>query len=325
MVGCGLSSSLPQVAAPPRPFRFGAQVAGAPSAGAWAALARRIEGEGYATRCMPDHLDDQWSPVPALAAAAGATTTLRIGSLVLDNDFRHPVVLAKEAATLDVVSGGRLDLGLGAGWRPRDYGQSGITFDEAATRVARLGEAVAVIKGLMGRDPFSFAGRHYTVDGLIGTPAPVQRPHPPIAIGGGSSQVLGLAGREADIVDVNFDLRTGVLGPEIGPTGTAAATIRKLGWVRAAAGPRFAELELGVRVFVTAVTDRRRDVAEGIGRGFGLTPDEVLGTPHFLVGTVDEMVEDLVVRREELGLSRVVFSGGALDDVAEVVARLAGR
>jgi len=287
-------------------------------------MARRIEGEGYATLFMPDHLDDQWSPIPALAAAAAATTTLRIGSLVLDNDFRHPVVLAKEAATLDVVSDGRLDLGLGAGWQRRDYEQSGITYDDAATRVARLGEAVAVIKGLLGRERFSFAGHHYTVSGLIGTPAPVQRPNPPIAIGGGSSGVLALAGREADIVDVNFDLRAGVLGPEIGPTGTAAATIRKLGWVRAAAGPRFAGLELGVRVFLAVVTDRRAEIAEGIGRGFGLTAEEVLGTPHFLVGTVDEMVEDLVARREELGLSRVVFSGGALDDMAAVVARLAG-
>ncbi|MGI9022451.1 MAG: TIGR03621 family F420-dependent LLM class oxidoreductase [Acidimicrobiales bacterium] len=312
------------MAEPLRRFRFGAQVAGAASAGEWTATARRVEDEGYATLFMPDHLDDQWSPVPALAAAAAATTTLRIGSLVLDNDFRHPVVLAKEAATLDVVSGGRLDLGMGAGWQRRDYEQSGTGSADAAPRVERLGEAVAVVKGLFGGERFSFAGRHYMVSGLIGTPHPVQRPRPPILIGGGSPRVLALAGREADIVDVNFALRSGVVGPEIGPTGTAAATARKLGWVRAAAGSRFGDLELSVRVFVAHVTDERDEVAAGIACGFGLTPDEVLGTPHFLVGTVAQITDDLVRRREELGLSNVVFSGGALDDIAPVVACLAG-
>lgn len=313
------------MADPVRAFRFGAQMAGAASGREWAETARRLEGEGYSILFMPDHLDDQWAPVPALVAAATATTTLRLGTLVLDNDFRHPAVLAKEAATLDVLSDGRLDLGMGAGWQRRDYEQSGLPYDDAATRVERLGEAVTVLKGLLGGERFSFTGCHYTVSGLIGTPHPVQEPHPPILIGGGSPQVLALAGREADVVDVNFDLRSGVLGPEIGPTGTAAATVRKLGWIRAAAGPRFAQLELGVRVFVAAVTDQRQEVAEGIGRGFGLTAEEVLGTPHFLVGTIDQMIDDLVGRREELGLTRVVFSGGALDDMAPLVARLAAK
>ncbi len=310
--------------APRHRFRFGAQLAGAPSGAAWAGIARRVEGDGYATLFMPDHFDDQWSPMPALAAAAAATTTLRIGSLVLDNDFRHPVVVAKEAATLDVLSDGRLELGLGAGWQRRDYEQSGIGYDDPTTRVERLAEALVVVKGLLGEDRCSYTGRHYTVTDLIGTPHPVQRPHPPIIVGGGARRVLTVAGREADIIGINFDLRAGAIGPGVGATGTAAATATKLGWVRDAAGSRFGELELSVRVYVAAVTDQRAEVAAGIATGFGLTPDEVLGTPHFLVGTIDEIVDDLVRRREELGLSYVVFSGGALDDMAPVVARLAG-
>ncbi len=310
--------------APRRRFRFGAQLAGAPSGEVWAEVARRVEGDGYSTLVMPDHFDDQWAPVPALAAAAAATTTLRIGSMVLDHDYRHPVVVAKEAATLDVLSDGRLELGLGAGWQRRDYEQSGIAYDDAATRVERLAEGLVVIKGLLGDGPFSFAGRHHTVTDLIGTPHPVQRPHPPILVGGGARQILTVAGREADIVGINFDLRTGAIGPEVGASGTAAATVAKLGWIRDAAGSRFDELELSVRVYVAVVTDQRAEVAAGLAAGFGLTAEEILGTPHFLVGTTDQIVEDLVRRRDELGLSYVVFSGGALDDMAPVVARLAG-
>lgn len=287
-------------------------------------MAHRLEGDGFSTLVMPDHLDDQWAPVPALAAAAAATTTLRIGSMVLDHDFRHPVVVAKEAATLDVLSDGRLELGLGAGWQQRDYQQSGIAYDDAATRVDRLAEGLVVIKGLFGDGPFSFAGRHYTVTDLIGTPHPRQRPHPPILVGGGARRILTVAGREADIVGINFDLRAGAIGPEVGPSGTEAATLAKLGWLREAAGSRFNELELSVRVYVAVVTDQRAEVAAGLAAGFGLSTEEILGTPHFLVGTIDQMVDDLVRRREELGLSYVVFSGGAVDDMTPVVARLAG-
>jgi len=310
--------------APRHRFRFGAQLAGASCSAEWVATARRVEAAGYSTLFMPDHFDDQWAPMPALAAAAAATSTLRIGSMVLDNDFRHPVVVAKEAATLDVLSDGRLELGLGAGWQRRDYEQSGMAHDDAGTRVDRLAEALVVIKGLLGDGRFSFSGDHYTITELIGTPRPVQQPHPPIIVGGGARRVLTVAGREADIVGLNFDLRTGAIGPEVGASGTAAATATKLGWVRDAAGPRFGELELSVRVYVAAVTDDRAGVAAGIAAGFGLAPEEVLGTPHFLVGTVEQIVDDLVRRREELGVSYVVFSGGALDDMAPVVARLAG-
>jgi len=284
-----------------------------------------VEAAGYSTLLMPDHFGDQLAPLPALTAAAAATTTLRIGSLVFGNDYRHPVVLAKEAATLDVLSGGRLELGLGAGWERTDYEQSGIAFDPAPTRVSRLEESVAVMKGLLGGDgPFSFSGAHYRIDGLESTPAPVQRPHPPILIGGGGPRVLGLAGREADVVNVNFDLRAGAIGPDVGATGTVEATRQKLAWVRAAAGDRFDALELSVTVFLAAVTDQPDETAAAIARGFGLAADEVLASPHALIGPVDRIVDELVGRREELGFSYVVISGGAWQDMAPVVARLAG-
>jgi len=306
-----------------RRFRFGAQVAHA-SHGDWAATARQVEEFGYSTLLMPDHFDDQLAPVPALTAAAAATTRLRVGSLVFDNDYRHPLVLAKESATLDVLSGGRFELGLGAGWQRSDYEQSGIACDRAATRIDRLAEALAVVKGLWAGGCFSYAGRHYTITGHPGTPRPAQRPHPPILVGGGGRRVLAVAGREADIVSVNFDLRAGSVGSHIGASGTSEATAQKLCWLREAAGPRFGDLELSVTVFVAAITGARHDVAAGIGRGFGLPAEDVLGTPHFLLGTLDQMADDLVRRREELGFSYVVFSGGSWREMAPLVARLAG-
>jgi probable F420-dependent oxidoreductase len=306
-----------------RRFRFGAQVAYA-SAGNWATTARRVEELGYSTLLMPDHFDDQLAPVPALAAAAAATTTLRVGSLVFDNDYRHPLVLAKETATLDALSGGRFELGLGAGWQRSDYEQSGIPYDPAVTRVDRLAEALAVVKGLWAGGCFSHTGRHYRITNHPGTPRPVQRPRPPILLGGGSRQVLSLAGREADIVNVNFDLRSGTVGSHLGASATEAATKEKLCWVRDGAGRRFDELELGVTVYVAAVTDARDDVAAGIGRGFGLSAKDVLGTPHFLVGTLDEMADDLEHRRAELGFSYIAFSGGSWPELAPLVDRLAG-
>ncbi|MDQ2825569.1 MAG: TIGR03621 family F420-dependent LLM class oxidoreductase, partial [Actinomycetota bacterium] len=180
-----------------RRFRFGAQISFAASAGDWVAKARRIEELGFATLCVPDHFDDQLAPFPALVAAAAATSSLRVATMVLDNDYRHPLVAAKEAATVDLLSGGRLELGMGAGWLSSDYDQSGIVCDPPAVRIDRLEEALAVVKGLLGGGKFSFAGRHYTVTGHPGTPRPVQRPHPPILIGGGSRRILSLAGRDA--------------------------------------------------------------------------------------------------------------------------------
>ncbi len=307
-----------------RRFRFGAQISFATSARDWVAKARRVEELGYATLCVPDHFDDQLAPFPALVAAAAATSTLRVGTMVLDNDYRHPLVAAKEAATVDLLSGGRLELGLGAGWLTRDYEQSGIACDPAAVRIDRLEEGVAVIKGLLAGGRFSFAGSHYTVTGHPGTPRPAQRPRPPILIGGGGRRVLSLAGREADIVSVNFDLRSGSIGPQVGATATAAATAEKLRWVRDAAGDRADDIELSHTVYLSMVTDDREAAAGGLGVGLGLSAEEVLSMPNFAIGTVAEIADELERRRDELGFSYVVVGGECYEAMAPVVARLAG-
>ena len=170
-----------------RPFRFGVQLGGPADAAGWVEQARRIEDLGYSTVTMPDHFTDQLAPMPALSAAAAVTTTLRIGALVFDNDYKHPAVLAKELATQDVLSGGRVEIGLGAGWMETDYRSIGMAYDRPGVRIDRFEEGIAVIKGAMADGPFSFAGRHYTITDYDGRPKPVQRPHPPLLIGGGGA------------------------------------------------------------------------------------------------------------------------------------------
>ncbi|MDQ4068336.1 MAG: TIGR03621 family F420-dependent LLM class oxidoreductase [Actinomycetota bacterium] len=307
-----------------RRFRFGAQLSHAGSAEEWAAKARRVEELGYSTLCVPDHFDDQLAPLPALVAAAEATTTLRVGTLVLANDYRHPLLVAKEAATVDLLSGGRMELGMGAGWLASDYEQSGMACEPASVRIDRLAEALSVVKGLLVGGKFSFRGRHYTVSDHPGTPLPVQRPRPPILVGGGGPRILALAGREADIVSVNFDLRSGSIGPQVAATATAERTAEKVGWVREAGGDRFDDIELSYTAYLTMVTDDRHEVAAGLGVGFGLHADQVLAMPNFAIGTVVEIADELERRRDELGLSYVVVGGECHEAMAPVVARLAG-
>src|SRR5579872_4923511 len=279
-------------------FRFGVQEHTAASASDWRERARRAEALGYSTLYLPDHFSDQLGPIAALMAAADATTTLRVGSLVFDNDYRHPVVLAKEAATLDVLSGGRLDFGLGAGWMKSDYEKSGIPHDSAGTRIERMEEGLKIIKGLWSGKSFSFSGKHYEVKDLEGTPVPVQKPHAPILLGGGGRKMLGIAGREADIVNVNYDLREGRVNRELVRTGMAGATEEKLGWIREAAGARFDDIEMSVTIFLATVTDDRDSMAAGVAAGLGMEPSDILDMPHFLIGTIDQIADDLMDRRE---------------------------
>lgn len=307
-----------------RPFRFGVQMAKGTSFDDWVSKARKAEDLGYSVVSMPDHFGDQLAPVPALMAAALATTDLRIGTLVLDNDYRHPLVLAKEAATLDLLSGGRLELGIGAGWMQTDYDESGIACDPPGVRVDRLEEGVAVLKGLFAEGPLSFDGKHYTITGHEGTPKPVQKPHPPFLIGGGAKRVLTLAGREADIVGINFDLRSGAITADLGPNGTADLTDQKLQWVRDGAGERFDQLELTVSIFFALPTDDRKGTAEAMAGRFKISPAQALEVPHVLVGTVEQMVEDLQARRDRWRFSYIVFSGDAFESLGPVVERLAG-
>lgn len=308
----------------PRPFRFGIQASAAPSRQAWVETARKVEDLGYAALTVADHLDDQFATTPALMAAADATTTLRLGALVYANDYHHPVVLAKEAATLDLLSEGRLELGLGAGWQVEDYEQAGIPFDRPSVRIARLAEAVTVVKALLGDEPCTFAGEHYRITGMRGTPTPVQRPHPPILIGGGGRRILTLAAREADIIGLNIDMRSGHIDEHAGPTATADSTDQKLGWIRDAAGDRFGQIELQVRIHLTMLTDDRRSVAEMVGPALGLTPAQALESPHALVGTESEIIDQLLERRERFGISYIGLSVDALDAMAPIVAKLAG-
>jgi probable F420-dependent oxidoreductase len=307
-----------------RPFRFGAQVADNKPGKAWADLGRRLEDGGYSTLFVPDHFDDQVAPLPAMTWVAAATSELRVGSLVFDNDFKHPVVLAKEAATLDVLSDGRLELGVGAGWMHTDYETSGIAFDPAGVRIDKLEESVAIIKGLMTGEPFSFDGTHYTIDKLSGTPRPVQQPHPPILIGAGAKRMLSFAAREADIISVNFDLSAGAVGPDVVVTGTADLTSGKIDLIRSAAGARFDEIELSFTVFMAALHENREQLAEMVAGSFGQPPELVLESPHFLAGTEEQIIDQLQERRERFGFSYVVFAGGSHEAMLPIVGKLAG-
>ncbi|MEY2422396.1 MAG: hypothetical protein QOI95_2463 [Acidimicrobiaceae bacterium] len=312
--------------ADPRPFRFGVQCSSPPgtAGNAWAELARTCEGTGYSTLTVADHFDDQLAPIPALMAAADATTSLRVGALVLCTDFTHPVVIAKEAATIDVLSGGRFELGLGAGWMTSDYQQTGIPFDPPGRRIERMAEALTVIDQLWSDAPCTFSGQHFNVKGLDGRPKPVQRPRPPVLVGGGGKRVLSFAARSADIVGLNIDLRRGVIDEHAGPNATDDATAEKLACIREAAGDRFSQLELHVRVHLVIVTNDRWGMAAALGPAFGLAPEQALRSPHALAGSVDQIVDDLIERRERWGISYIGVGVDALHDLAPVVAKLAG-
>ena len=309
----------------PRPFRFGVQEHRAHSAAQWRDRARAIESIGFSALYLPDHFGAQPGPIAALMAAADATTTLRIGSLVLDNDYRHPVVVAKEMATLDLLSDGRLELGLGAGWMVSDYEQSGITFDSPGTRIERLGEAVQIVKRFFAGGEFSFEGKHYKINGLEGAPLPVQKPHPPILLGGGARRMLSLAAREADIVHVNYDLSEGRINRALVQTGARKRTEEKIGWIKEAAGDRLDLIELGFTIFFANITDDRGSLAEAMAPGMGFEPRDVLEMPHFLIGTVEQIEHDLRERRELYGFSHAVLPGEMADELAPIVERLAGQ
>jgi probable F420-dependent oxidoreductase len=257
-------------------------------------------------------------------SAADATSKLRVGSLVFDNDYRHPVVLAKEAATLDLLSDGRLDFGLGAGWKATDYEQTGIPFDPPGTRIERMAEALQIIKRFFTGGSVSFTGKYYKIAGVEAVPSAVQKPHPPIVLGGGGRRMLSLAAREADIVSINYKLSEGRINRKLISTGLAGATDEKLGWIREAAADRLSEIELSVSIFVANVTDDRDAFAAAMASASGSEPRAVLETPHFLIGTVEQMIENLQARRERYGISYVIVPGEVAESLAPIVERLTG-
>ena len=304
-----------------RPFRFGIQLHTAPDGKAWAELARKAEDLGYSTLFLPDHFGDQLAPVPAMMAAADATTSLRVGALVFDNDYKHPVVLAKELATIDVLSNGRVEVGLGAGWMNTDYEQSGIPMDAPGVRVSRMEEGIAVLKGCFGAGPFSFEGQHYSITDYDGLPKPVQSP-PPFLIGGGAKRVLSIAAREADIVGINPSIHSGQVDAAAAQNGAAEATDQKVAWVKEAAGDRYDDLELNMLQFAGILTDDAKGTAEMMAPLFGLPPEALATYPHVCIGTVDQIVESLQQRRERWDASYFVFQGDTLEAMAPVVAAL---
>jgi probable F420-dependent oxidoreductase len=290
---------------------------------AWLTTLRRVEDAGYSTFLVLDHFVRRLDPIAALGAAATATETLRLGSMVMDNDFRHPAVLAKAMATIDVLSAGRLEIGIGAGWLREEYEQTGIPFDTHAGRIERMVEAVHLMKRVFVEDSVTFAGEYYTTRNLVMPPKPVQQPWPPIVIGGGSKRILTVAGQEADIVG----LTTRALpdGSKDNADMTATSATRKVSWVREAAGDRFDDLELTIMVSDVVVTDDRHAAADRLAAGLGVSGSDVLESPHLLIGTIDEMVETLQRRREVFGISYYVVVEGNMEKLAPVVAQLAGQ
>ena len=315
-----------------RPFRFGVIGEAITTRERLLGEARRAEALGYSTLLLRDHFvaepfGDQLAPLLALTTAAGATQTLRIGSLVLDNDYRHPVVLAKEAATLDLLSEGRFELGIGAGWLRDEYDAAGMPFDPPRVRVGRLEEALEVLKGLLSGETVTFKGEHYTVDGIVGFPAPVQRPHPPILVGAGSRRMLGIAGREADIVGIlPRALPEGGISGELSersPERIAA----KVEWVRQAAQDRSHDVELSMVLSVALGRDHRKAAERyAVEHGWGAAAAEaVLAMPSVVAGPAGRVVEQLQHRRERYGLSYLVVADGDMEAFAPVVQHLAGR
>jgi probable F420-dependent oxidoreductase len=308
-----------------KPFRFGVNLRTGDSRADWIAKARKVEDLGYGTLLVPDHLAEILPPLVSLVSAAAATTTVRLGTFVLNNDFRHPVMLAREAAAIDLLSDGRFELGIGAGHMQSEYDSAGLPFDPTPVRFDRLGESVRILKSLLGGEATSFEGRFYQVKEHTIFPLSVQRPRPPILIGGNGKRLLALAAREADIVGL-----TGLAFPNgatrVDVSGCKPASVdERIAWVREQAGPRFEHLELNALVQRVVVTDDRQQAAEELAtRWTSLTPDEILETPYLLIGTVDQMVEALRERRERWGFSYVAVHEGSLDDLAPVVARLAG-
>jgi len=311
-----------------RPFRFLADGRAVADGRSLAERARRAEAIGIDILVIPDHLIEQLAPIPAMATIAAATERLRIAAFVLNNELRHPAVLAQDLASLDVLSGGRLEVAIGGGWNEPEFRAIGIPFEPVGTRVARLTESIAVLKGCFGPEPFSFAGEHYTITDYDAHPKPIQQPHPPFFIGGGGRRLLTLAGREAQIVGLAPRLLPGVVGDP--RSITLAATEEKIGWVREAAGDRFGELELNVYPSMSTiiVTDEaRRELGELAARlhersGRDISVDELVESPHIFIGSIDSLAEKFSMLRDRLGISS--FMIGELGQLDTVVERLAG-
>jgi probable F420-dependent oxidoreductase len=305
-----------------RPFRFAVYAFTAPSGEAWAAFARRAEELGYDTLLVPDHLSGQLSPIAALSAAAAVTSRLRIGPYVFANDFRHPLVMAREAATLDVLSGGRLELGLGAGWRRSDYRQLGYAYAEPGRRVDRLVEALGIVKRLLAGETVTHDGPHYRLERARIAPMPVQRPVP-LHIGAGGPRMLRIAAREADIVGLIPQFTRGGI-PRL-TDATEGALARKVALLRLAAGDRFSALELSVYCADAGMVGGGHSALGSAASALKRALVAPIGSPYLLYGTRSALRERLVRRRDALGISHYAIPHHAMESMAPLLEALAGR
>jgi probable F420-dependent oxidoreductase len=322
----------------PRKFRFGAGGEGNPQEGGarkFIQLAQQAEEYGYDTFAIPDHLGPQVGPIAALGALAVSTEKIRLGTSVLANGFRHPAVLAKDAATIDVLSKGRLDLGIGAGWIKDEFEQAGITYESPGVRIEKLDEALTILDVLLRGQECTFEGKHYQIRGLKGSPRPRQGPRPPLCVGGGGPKMLRLAAKHADIISVvpvttkeGKGLLSGI---------TVEKTIEKIGWIREAAGERFPAIELNWTITAIIITDEREKTAEmalaAIDKGLHpnlqvdvkLTVEDVLSSPYVAIGSFEEIAEQIRTVRRLTGMSYVGVFPTQMDAFAPVIPLLRGE
>lgn len=314
-----------------RPFRFAVQLHHLPRE-SWRERAREIEALGYSTIFWPDHFGTQWDPMTSLAALAGATERIRLGSLVYDVDYRHPVIYAKASATLHLMSGGRHEFGLGAGWMETDYVSAGMTYDRPGIRISRLEEALQIIRSMWTQERTSFEGEHYTIRDIEQAAELPAGQQPDLVIGGGGKRLLRLAGRYADIVGINPTLVEGKVTPDTARDLVPERVREKIEWVResaSAAGRDADAIELNSLVFVVALTDDAAGLREGLAQNTGMSVEQIEDCPLFLTGSGSEICDRLQKRREETGISYITIQGdrpGTVEEFAEkVVGPLAGR
>jgi len=308
-----------------RRFRFGVDFHQALEGRSWMETAREAEDLGYGTLFVPDHFDEGFGPIAALAAAAAVTSTLNVGALVFDCDFRHPAVLARELTTIDQLSGGRLEVGLGAGWKRLDYERSGIAMDTPKVRVDRMIEYTTILKGLFAGQAVSFKGEHFQISDLTAQPPAARSGGVPILIGGGGRRVLRFAGANADIVGVNASVHSGEIDAAAGQDGLPERIDQKIAWLRDGAGDRFDDLELNAWLAFAQVTDDSAGVAGLVAPMFDVEPNQLLESPLMLIGSPDEISERLHERRERWGYSYHVIPGDQVRAFAPVVAALTGQ
>ncbi len=311
----------------PQPFRFGLQTHGPIEGMSWIDTAKFAEQQGYSSLLVPDHFHGQYGPMTALAAAAAVTTELKVGALVFGNDYRHPIMLAKEMATLDHIAEGRVEFGIGAGWMRTDYDQTGMTYDRPGLRIERMVESLQIIKRCWQEGSFDFAGEHYQIDGYDGLPLPYTPGGPPVIIGGGGPRMLGVAAEHADIVAITANLRAGEVGADAISDSMPEAYDAKLARVGEVLGDRLDDTEINSLAMNTTITDDRDGALEFFAGMFGAPKEHVAQTPALIVGSVDEIVETLQERRDRWGFNYVVVQqngGQGLERFNEVISTLAG-